>query len=236
VFKNPFTNPNLNDAEREVLKKVLLDITKRRRPTVKTLEDLEIEIENNPNTLLVPLIPKSGKSSKNLSNFWSGLRKTFMGLNPKNWEEIKTGLKEKAEELVSEDESNVAPDEIWSFTNDIDASRNPETRAEMLTRRGLDSFEIDLEMISLKHEYAYIQKQEIDKILPYLKALSIHLANQGIILNDNFEADLEYIQNFIKGKIQNKTVDDIKALGNMKEIVDDLMKKTSILALAFNPK
>ena len=156
----------------------------------------------------------------------------FIGLNPKNWEETKTNLKEKAEELVSEDESNVAPDEIWSFTNDIDASRNPETRAEMITRRGLDNFEIDLEMISLKHEYAYIQKQEIDKILPYLKALSIHLANQGIILNDNFEADLEYIQNFIKGKIQNKTVDDIKALGNMKDVVDDLMKKTSILALA----
>lgn len=236
VFKNPFTNPNLNDEEREVLKKVLLDITKRRRPTVKTLEDLEIEIENNPNTLLVPLISKAGKSSKNLSNFWNSLRKTFIGLNPKNWEEIKENVKEKAEELVSEDESNVVPDEIWSFTNDIDAGKNPETRAEMITRRGLDSFEIDLEMISLKHEYAYIQKQEIDKILPYLKALSIHLANQGIILNDNFEADLEYIQNFIKGKIQNKTVDDIKALGNMKEIVDDLMKKTSILALAFNPK
>jgi hypothetical protein len=37
-----------------------------------------------------------------------------------------------------------------------------------------------------------------------MKALSIHLANQGIILNDNFENDLNYIQNFRKAKIQNK--------------------------------
>lgn len=145
-------------------------------------------------------------------------------------------FKTKAEELVEESENNSVPDEIWKFTNDMDASRDPKNRKEMITKQGLDSFETNLEMIALKHEYAYIQKQEIDKILPLLKALSIHLANQGIILNDNFEADLEYIQDFIRGKIQNKTIEDIESLGKSKNLVTSLMKNTSILALAFNPK
>lgn len=232
VFKNPFTNPNLNEEEREILKQVLLKIVGRRKPSIQTLEDLELEIENNPNTLLVPLIPTTGKSlSSSLTNFWGGLRNFFIHLNPKNW-----NIKEKLEEAVSDEESEMSSDEIWEFTNSIDASMDPSIRQEMITKNGLDKYEVDLEMIALKHEYAYIQKYEVNKILPLLKALSIHLANQGIILNDNFERDLEYIQNFIRGKIQNKTIENIKTIGEFKKISAGLMKGTSILALAFNPK
>ena len=235
IFKNPFTNPDLNDDERKVLKKVLLDITRRRKkqPSM-TIDELEIEIENNPNTLLVPLIERSGKPvTKSLGNFFGNLRDFFVNLSPKNW---KSEVVDKLNEAVAEEEKDDIPSTIWQFTNDIDASKNPEYRKDMIARRGLENFEFDLEMIALKHEYAYIQKNEVDKILPMLKALSIHLANQGIILNDKFENDLSYIQNFIRAKIQNKTIENLQSLGKSKELVNDLMQTTSILALAFNPK
>ena len=121
-----------------------------------TMDELEIEIENNPNTLLVPLIERSSKPvGKSLGNFMGSLRDFFIHLNPKNWHDK---AKEKLEEIVSEDENNDKEKAIWEFSNDIDAS-NPfrdNYRKDMIARRGLDSFEFDLEMIALKHEYAYI--------------------------------------------------------------------------------
>lgn len=234
VFKNPFIQNNrLDDMERKVLKAILLDIAHRRNSTIINEDTLKSAIENDPDYLLVPLIKSTSKPvTKSLGDFMSRTRKFLMGFNIKN---AKDSLKEKLLDFTSKESTNEPNREetIWEMTNSIDV--NPENRKERITLGGgIENFETNLEMLALKHEYAYIQKQEINKILPFMKALSIHLANQGIILNDNFENDLNYIQNFIKAKIQNKKLQDIQSLDN--SFVSDLMKGTSILALAFNPK
>ena len=236
VFKNPFTDDKLDDSQRELLKKVLLDINKRRDPSIHTMEDLETKILTDSTVLLVPLIKKSGKSvGKSVSNFFSNLRETLTNFNPKNW---KDSIKESVAQMTADPEERPeVVDNIWEMQNSIDASKNPNNREEIITMGGgIENFEINLEMLALKHEYAYIQKNEINKVLPFIKALSIHLANQGIILNDNFENDINYIQNFIKAKVQNKSLQNLEALGKAQELTQNLMKATSILALAFNPK
>ena len=234
VFKNPFIENNgLDNMERKVLKAILLDIAHRRNSTIIDEETLKSAIENDSDYLLVPLIKGTSKPvTKSLGDFMSRTRKFLMGFNIKN---AKDSLKEKLLDFTS-NESTGEPNReetIWEMTNSIDIL--PENRKEKITLEGgIENFETNLEMLALKHEYAYIQKQEINKILPFMKALSIHLANQGIILNDNFENDSNYIQNFIKAKIQNKKLQDIQSLDN--SFISDLMKGTSILALAFNPK
>ena len=234
VFKNPFVpNNGLDDMEQKVLKAILLDIAHRRNSTIIDEDTLKSAIENDSDYLLVPLIKSTSKPvTKSLGDFMSRTRKFLMGFNIKN---AKDSLKEKLLDFTSKESINEPNREetIWEMTNSIDI--NPENRKERITLGGgIENFETNLEMLALKHEYAYIQKQEVNKILPFMKALSIHLANQGIILNDNFENDLNYIQNFIKAKIQNKKLQDIQSLDN--SFVSDLMKGTSILALAFNPK
>lgn len=234
VFKNPFEDSSLDDMEKDLLKKILLDITKRRDPTIISMELLEAKIANDPDTLLVPLIQKTGKPvTKSMGDFIKKIRDFLINFNPKN---ALISLKENLIEAVNPGENeNKVPDTIWQMTNDIDVSKNAENRKNLISNRGgIQEFETNLEMLSLKHEYAYIQKNEIDKILPFMKALSIHLANQGIILNDKFVNDLEYIQNFIKAKIQNKSLQNIEALDN--SLVKDIMQGTSIMALAFNPR
>lgn len=231
VFKNPFIEGNdLDDMERRVLKTILLDIAHRRNPTVIDEDTLRSAIDNDPDYLLVPLIKSTSKPvTKSLGDFMQRTRKFLMGFNIKN---AKEQLKEKLTNFTA-DKEPTREETIWEMTNSIDI--RPEDRKTKITLEGgIENFETNLEMLALKHEYAYIQKQEINKILPFMKALSIHLANQGIILNDNFENDLNYIQNFIKAKIQNKKLQDIQSLDS--SFVSDLMKSTSILALAFNPK
>lgn len=235
VFKNPFdSNAELDDIERNLLKRILFDISSRRDSSITNLEELEAKINSDPDYLLVPLISKSGKPvGKTVLNYLSKVRDFLLTFNPKN---ILNGFKTKTEEYVnSTEKENDKPDEIWSIANEIDASREPSIRKTMIANRGgIQEFETNLEMLALKHEYSYIQKEEVDKILPFMKALSVHLANQGIILNDNFENDLAYIRNFIKAKIQNKSLQNIEALDN--SLVKDTMRGTSIMALAFNPK
>lgn len=235
IFKNPFdSNADLDDMERNVLKKILFDISSRRNPSITNMNELEDAIWEDQDYLLVPLIAKSGKPvGKTALNYLGKVRDFLLHFNPKN---IITDLKDKATNyLNTEDKNPDKPDDLWTLSNDIDASRDRAIRKNMITNRGgIQEFETNLEMLALKHEYSYIQKQEVDKIMPFMKALSIHLANQGIILNDNFENDLAYIKNFIKAKIQNKSLQNIEALDN--SFIKDVMKGTSVMALAFNPK
>lgn len=235
VFKNPFdSNTDLDDIERDVLKRILFDITKRREPNITNMAELEELIASDDDYLLVPLMGKSGKPVvKTVLSFLGKVRQFLIGFNPKN---IVNTLKSKAVDYVNSDEKNQDKvDDLWSMSNEMDASKDRNIRKNMITNRGgIQEFENNLEMLALKHEYSYIQKEEVNKILPFMKALSIHLANQGIILNDNFENDLAYIKNFIKSKIKNKSLQNIEALDN--SLVKETMKATSVMALAFNPK
>lgn len=236
VFKNPFIDNTLDDLERDILKQILLDINKRRYPEVSTLEDLELKIANDQNLLLVPLLRKSGQPvSKAVSNTYKNLRDTLKDINIKNTlQKTREGVEQWAYDSEGQPQRF---DTTWEITNSIDASKNPSARADIIKQYGgLSNIETNLEILALKHEFAYIQKEAIDEVMPKVKALAIHLANQGIILNDNFENDLAYIHNFIKAKVLDKSLENLDSLGNAKEVAKDLMKATSILALAFNPK
>lgn len=234
VFKNPFdSNADLDDMERKVLKKILFDIISKKDSSVTTMDELEAKILNDSDYLLVPLISKKNKTPKKSFGELIGKVRDFLTtFNPKN---ALNNLRQKVQEYVKNDTKTEGSEEIWELSNELDVSNDPGLRKTFITNKGgIENFETNLEMLALKHEYAYVQKQEVNKIMPFMKALSIHLANQGIILNDNFENDLAYIKNFIKAKIQNKNLQNIEALDN--SFVTDVMRGTSIMALAFNPK
>ena len=237
VFKNPFLESSqLNNTERDLLKQILLDINHRRNSAIATLDDLEVEISNNQNALLVPLIRKSSLPvQKALNNTYKNLRTTLNEINPKNW---KDSLKDRFTEFIDDTETQPQRfDTTWEISNSIDASKNPSNRQDIIAQYGgLENIETNLEILALKHEYAYIQRDAINEVMPKVKALTIHLANQGLILNDNFENDLSYIYNFIKAKVMDKSLENLESLGNAKSVAKDLMQATSIMALAFNPK
>jgi hypothetical protein len=74
-----------------------------------------------------------------------------MGFNIKN---IKESLKENLSNFTAEKEPT-REETIWEMTNSIDIL--PENRKEKITLEGgIENFETNLEMLALKHEYAYI--------------------------------------------------------------------------------
>lgn len=105
VFKNPFdSNTDLDDIERDVLKRILFDITKRREPNITNMAELEELIASDDDYLLVPLMGKSGKPVvKTVLSFLGKVRQFLIGFNPKN---IVNTLKSKAVDYVNSDEKN----------------------------------------------------------------------------------------------------------------------------------
>jgi hypothetical protein len=76
-----------------------------------------------------------------------------MGFNIKN---AKESLKEKLTNFTA-DKEPTREETIWEMTNSIDI-RPEDRKAKITLKGGIENFETNLEMLALKHEYAYIQK------------------------------------------------------------------------------
>jgi hypothetical protein len=120
------------------------------------------------------------------------------------------------------------------MTNMFDWGEGP-NRAR-LVKRG--KYELNLETLLLKHQFAYIMKDRIDSVFPLIKASMIHLTTQAFI-NQNSEGkpfvnDLKYAEDYIKNKIRNESIIDEK-FREANEAINKLKGLASTLVLGFSP-
>ena len=125
--------------------------------------------------------------------------------------------------------------EHWQMTNEFMAGNNDKVRAKMISERGVDYFEHNLELLTMKHAYAYTLQENVNKVFPIIKACMLQLQMQGAIMNKSFAEDIQYLHDFITAKILNMSLekDQWKQLSY---ISGKLMAGASKLALAFNPR
>ena len=239
-FKNPWLHPeSMTAAEVKFLKFAILNFANQasKNHNIKTEDDLLPYIMNEnvaDDYLLVPLT-RGDLKSKIVSS--GGIIKLFCNqfryLNPKF---IYQRMKDKFLNIYTDDTiSKINKGEQWSMPNSFDKGRGM-NRASYISRvGGIDFFEQNLETLLLCHSAAYTIKDNMDKNLPLIKALYVHLQYSGIIRNQNFENDLSYLKNFIKSKIYNMPLEDQNAWGVSMTIQRQLMSTASKLVLCFNP-
>ena len=257
-FLNPW-NPNskLDDAEREFLKYALIKINSTRKNL--NLQSLQKDpnlmkdlIEQDDSMLLVPLTKGDFASEiatrGGIINYVEEKIKYIKAIwNPEIRDELKQKIDEKVTGLLGDKKGKNIQDAInkgaqWNSVNrmhSLDLPENIEDRRNKIQLvGGKDYFEHNLETILLKQHSNYKMAEELDKIFPILQALSIHLNLQGAILNDKFVNDLNYLFDYIKVKVHNQPFENRQDASSaiFKDITDEMMKWSSRLALAFNPK
>lgn len=236
-FKNPWTDNSLLAGERDFLKYAIVSFVKNKIATAKTEEDVRQLVEGDELLLDCPLT-KGSHGSKVASA--GGLIKAF-GFQFKLWDprHILKRIKEEILNIYSDKDNNkIRNNSMWEMPNQFDkGEQDPQKRKNFISRMGgVNYFEQNLETLLLKHTTAYASKKNMDKVFPLIKALYVHLQFSGIIRNDKFTSDIEYLNQFIKNKIFNQPIDDTSKWGYLIFASQKLMAKMSKVALCFNPR
>ena len=248
IFLNPWdNNNNLTNAERDFLKFALLKINDNRIKNFNP-DTIEEDIKSNPKRYLrVPLIKGDLVSEVSVRDGWLNfIRARFAMLTPKNfYNRMKERYDIKANGLISQEKYQkevLDRGQFWQALNDFDATeQDEEYRLKLLGSEALGGesyFEHNLETLLLKHTSAYKMSEELNNIFPVLRALTLHLNLQGSILNESFQHDIEYILNYVKNRIHNRSIENrdnaIEAISA--DIINKMMSTASKLSLALNPK
>lgn len=252
LFKNPFdeSDHSMSDTEKEVLKYSLFLINKNRHG-IKTVEDLIEGIKTDPhNYLKVPLTRGSKDSKIAYKGMWKYLKEVFDKINPFS-KMLKQNVREEMDNVMVDKEYLDDSDEYitisndkeadnrsvehWQMTNEFQAGDFDKARGKMISDRGVDYFEHNLELLTMKHCFGYTLKEKIDGIFPILKACVLQLEMQGIIMNGRFAEDIQYLHDFITAKVLNMSIEKNK-WKQLSYFSGKLMSGASKLALAFNPR
>lgn len=236
LFKNL---TELDSAEREFLDFALQEINKNRHPKW-TKEIMEHKRDTyDPEYYRVPLARGSSASvasSRGLLRMFRDKLSQYNIFKPKQMFEIARQKAEGIYESLKDPVKEANIENLYKMTNLFDTGEETaESRKEAIKRiGGVFKLERNMETLLLKHDFAFIQQQNIDKVFPLIKAATIHLSLQGANQNDAFKDDLKYVQEYIKNKVFNQSIVNPE---NQKftTIAGMLKKAASMLTLAFSP-
>ena len=228
---NNITDPN----EKEFLEFVLDEINKDRFPNMSETEREQRKNSYDTQYYRVPLARGGADSQISSKGLMALFRDKIHSWNPKvafqRAREKIEGIY-NAEETTKSQQGNEA---IFEMTNMFDrGEESTETRLNAIKRNGIHTFERNIETLLLKHNFAYIQQRNINKVFPLIKAAAIHLAQQGAAQNIKFDKDLGYMNDYIRNKIKNESIINPDFESAM-QIANRIKKAASIFSLAFSP-
>lgn len=251
-----FVEPStLHGAKRELLEYVLevincdrfeIDKTKSREEIKRSLDEAKSLDYSTYMSVPLALASTSSKMANigGLQGLFAGVKDVLSSWNPfgKNvgGRNAASEFKKKVEGFLditpddTEEYARIRDNEQWHMINNFDKSLDPNYRYMMIKEEGIDSFERNLETLTLEHVFAYSRKKNLDEILPMVRATMINVANQGFIQNDKFTETLDYIGKYVRSKIFNQSLidDNNKAL---KVFIGKMQSQASKFALAFSP-
>lgn len=204
-----FVNPNtLQGAEREFLTFALDMINKDRfnksQPALDAMRD-----SGDINYYRVPLCVggfDSMASEEGLLSMFKAKLEYF--LPSKAWEMAK----KKAEGIFDDDKEvkqrRAKKELLFKMTNIFDMGNNEEIRIDKIKEFKSKKMPIEknLEILLLKHMFAYSVQRNMDEVFPLIKSAMIHIQLQGAQQSTSFKNDLKFITEYIENKIFNKTI------------------------------
>lgn len=237
LFKRP---EELSDpTEREFLTFALELINNDRYKGNKNLE--KWKREGDVRYYRVPLLP--GGSVMQVSGMWTAIKDSLRSLRPKV-------LLERAKEVISnsmdedsEREQHIKNNAMWEMTTKFDGGEDEDTRLRLLNELKADGtlkrprgyYENNLAKLLMAHAVAYIQKEELNKVLPVYKAGQLFQVLSEISQNKEYRNSLKYLQDYVKVNIFNKPLVSDKDL-LITSYAKKVMSFASALALGFAPR
>lgn len=232
VFKDlsSLTDP----AEKKFLTFVLEEINANRFPLKSESELAAMRDSYNIEYYRVPLAKGGAASQVSSRGLLALIKDKLKSWNPKV---AFQRARDKAEGIYNAQETTKeqrSREVLYEMTNMFDKGETTERRMQVISTKGIHTFERNLELLLLKHDFAYIQEKNFKKVFPLIKAATIHLCEQGAAQNTTFSKDIGYIQDYIKNKIRNESIVPPE-WENLTTIANGIKRAASLLTLAFSP-
>lgn len=225
----------IDPVERDYLEYVLNIINKNRFGDFYSDEQLEQMKKNHDiQYYQVPLAKAEFETRAYGNKLLKSLGERLKNFSPSEaWKDFQ----ESTQGLFDETNQEVDQSLIFEMTNMFDKGERAtlRDRIDMISKRDKNYFETNLEILCLKHKFAYSTKEHIDKVFPTIKAAMAALAMQGYSQNKNFVQDREYLESYIKARIQNKSLKTDKGSQQTEQMVGKIKQAASFMALAFSP-
>lgn len=212
-FKNPYTDPSLNESERQFIKKVTYQLYLIRNgfEDVKELggyDKTEQFMHDHPDFLWVPLC-RAESSTKVHQNFqkktWAGRFKRMINVlkNPERWyDDFVEKVSETERRLYEEDREHL------SIRNPFSLGETEENRKRWIAEEGVDYFETNVDNILVNYLYQKIKTEKLNDYLVSTKAFMVEMAIMGKEAGtaSKFNEQLEYIEDFLKVNVYNTSI------------------------------
>jgi hypothetical protein len=231
-------NPNapgcdMTQAEKEFAAFFAESVYKRRFP--ERMDTID-KYKNDDEYWLLPLAPSNMRSIASTKGLLNALKDKLKDWNPKF---IVERIKERAEGLFNatqaeEHEINESQQALWKMTNMFDIGYKDNRKQKIAEKGGLVGFETNLETLLLQFEFAESMQRNLNDVFPVIKAAMISLATSGELQNDQFKDDLQYLQDYVKNKIFNRSINPAKYRPWV-ESINKLMVVATRMALGFAP-
>ena len=222
--------------EKNLLTYVLTTINKNRFP-FKTDEQLqEMRMQGSEEYYQVPLCVGSAESQASVGGMLNMLKSRLTLLNPKK--AIKKAQDKieginRAEETSENERDLRRSAELFEMGVGFNRGEGSD-RLDYIKSKGEDYFEHNLEVLCLRHIFAYSVKYNMDKVFPMMKAAMAHIANQGSMQNIEFKNDIQYLKDYIINKIKGESIIPLKyEVAN--EIIGQVKQAASFMILALSP-
>lgn len=228
-LKNPYKDGTLTTAESEYLKFFLETINKNRFANRSQAEIDKMILDDSDEYFRIPLSRASSASVTSQKGLMKGFADKLKGYYPP---EIYKRFKEEAIGLFDDSTKSQTKTELFEMSNRFNKGESSERADYIEALGGTDFIDVDLETLLLKHTYAYKQKQIIDEIFPYIKAITIGINNQSLDQDQEFTNSLQYIKDYIQAVIKNESITDHK---KAEAYLSKTRSTVSTLVLGFNP-
>ena len=238
VLKNPWdSNTDLYlDSQKEFLKYFLRTVNKNRyAQDFVGMSEAEIDktIQSSIKYLRVPLTFGGADSVVSLKGLLPALKYKLAMLAPKN---IVKRTQEAIDGFLSDEDRKAITQhgQLWEMQNRFDRGESENRLTYIEKAGGVERFERNLETVLLKHLYSYSEKEHINKILPSLEAMAMYLVRQGNEKNTKYEAEIKYLEDYVKNKVFNQPIMDERSQ-MIQAYVSEIMGFASKLALGLSP-
>lgn len=219
IFRNPYTDNTLSEAEKQYLKQLLWHINRLRykgsflsqEMRQKSFKEIqaspELEgkfkqlLKDDPTTLYMPLIPSSKIRGKALliADYFKGKR-----TSEDIWKQLKKGLSrisnpnDLSTEQSSAQKSNI--DKLCTFNK---YRESEESRYDIMKDRVLSDFELNFNFLENDMELAYIKEKYEQQLMPLLRDLIISIrcieTATGVPMKTQINAIMDRVKIMIYG-------------------------------------
>lgn len=245
-FKNPYDrSTQLDDNEREFLKKILFEFNKIRYEMKGMTweysginDGILIEKVNKGELgyLNVPLM-KASKSTRR-----EDIKKTWKEMG-RRWQNIirhpKEAFMEFSEGLLSEEEKLQRDNDIerlQAYNPFLKSEMSQNLRQNYIDERGVDFFETDVETLMINFMEKHIQSVEFNKMLTRTKGILLDLQMRGINEDDpkGVEHTIKTINDYLSVSVYNKSIME-ESSKKIENFLDPIRRAVSVCYIAANP-